>query len=259
MLVQRIEADGSRHRQPDDLIVEEPLEIRLDGHLVATTMRTPGDDFELAVGLCFTDGLLAGAPVLRCRYCTDERSGADAEFNVVTVETGGRAPVPEPRLGTTTSSCGLCGSTSIDDLRARLRPLTGIEPFPFDVLMAAPERVQHAQKLFETTGGVHAAAAFDRSGEPIVVREDIGRHNAVDKVVGRLLLDDRLPAGDLGLWVSGRASFEIVQKAWAAGFAAVVAVSAPSSLAVDAARVAGLTLAGFARSGRLNIYAPSEL
>src|SRR5438309_1314892 len=124
VLVHRIDEDGSPRRQPDDLIVEEPLEIRLDGHLVATTMRTPGDDFELAVGLCFTDGLLAGAPVLRCRYCTDERSGADAEFNVVTVETGGRAPVPQPRLTATTSSCGLCGSTSIDDLRKRLRPLT---------------------------------------------------------------------------------------------------------------------------------------
>ncbi len=127
------------------------------------------------------------------------------------------------------------------------------------MLTSVPERVPAGQKLFDTTGGVHAAAAFDRSGEPVLVREDIGRHNAVDKVVGRMLLDGRLPAGDLGLWVSGRASFEIVQKAWAGGFAALVAVSAPSSLAVDAARAAGMTLAGFARPGRLNVYAPVDL
>jgi FdhD protein len=259
VLVHRIEDDERPRRQPDELIVEEPLEIRLDGHLVTTTMRTPGDDFELATGLCFTDGLLEGAPVLRCRYCNDKRSGADADFNVVTVETGGRAPIPSARLTATTSSCGLCGSTSIDELRARLHPLNGIEPVPFDVLAAVPDRMRASQKLFAATGSVHAAAAFDRTGEPVVVREDIGRHNAVDKVVGRLLLDDRLPARDLGLWVSGRASFEIVQKAWAAGFAAIVAVSAPSSLAVDAARAACMTLAGFARSGRLNVYAPAEL
>src|SRR5262245_55303645 len=117
VLVHRVDGEGRASRQPDDLIVEEPLEIRLDGHPVTTTMRTPGHDFELAVGFCFTDGLLDGEPVLRCRYCNDERSGADADFNVVTVETGGRAPVPQPRLTTTTSSCGLCGSMSIADLQ----------------------------------------------------------------------------------------------------------------------------------------------
>jgi FdhD protein len=259
VLVHRIEGDRPPRRQPDDLIVEEPLEIRLDGHLVTTTMRTPGDDFELAVGFCFTDGHLDGAPVLRCRYCADERTGADADFNVVTVETGGRAPVPVPRLTSTTSSCGLCGSMSIADLQARLKSLDAIEPWRVDVLAGVPDRIGAGQKLFDTTGGVHAAAAFDRAGEPVLMREDIGRHNAVDKVVGRLLLDDCLPASDLGLWVSGRASFELVQKGWAAGFGAMVAVSAPSSLAVEAARSAGLTLAGFARGGRLNVYAPADL
>jgi FdhD protein len=239
-------------------VVEEPLEIRLDGNLVTTTMRTPGDDFELAVGLCFTDGLLAGAPVLRCRYCSDDRSASAASFNAVSVETGGRAPVPQARLGTTTSSCGLCGSRSIDELRARLRPVEGVDPPPLDVVGALVGHVRATQELFAATGGVHAAAAFDAAGEPLVVREDIGRHNAVDKVVGRLLLDDRLPAGALGLWVSGRASFEIVQKAWAAGFGAVIAVSAPSSLAVEAAIAAGMTLAGFARDGRLNVYSEFE-
>lgn len=254
MLVERYE-EGRGLRVPDVVIVEEPLEVRLDGNLVATTMRTPGHDFELAAGLCFTDGLLAGAPVLLCRYCSDCGSGAATDFNVVTVETGGRAPVPTPRLGTTTSSCGLCGATSIAALRERLHPLEREAAFPLDVLANAPASVDGHQELFAATGGVHAAAALGPDGSCVVVREDIGRHNAVDKVVGRLLLDGRLPASGLALFVSGRASFEIVVKAWAAGFAAIAAVSAPSSLAVDAARAGGVRLTGFVRAGRMNIYA----
>src|SRR5215212_8577668 len=132
VLVQRVDADGTRRREPDEVIVEEPLSISLDGHRVTTTMRTPGNDFELAVGLCFTDGLLAGAPVLRCRYC-GEGSAVLSEFNAVTVETGDQAPVPTPRATTTTSSCGLCGSTSIDELRERIEPVAMTEPFPVDV------------------------------------------------------------------------------------------------------------------------------
>ena len=257
ILVQHVEIEGAAprvRRKPDEVIVEEPLEIHLDGHLVTTTMRTPGDDFELAAGLCFTDGLLAGAPVTGCRYCGECGSAVDTEFNVVTVETGGRAPVPTPRVATTTSSCGLCGSASIDSLRQRLHPLRDLTPIALDVLAAAPSRTRKEQELFDATGAVHAAAAFTAAGETLVLREDIGRHNAVDKVVGRLLFDDRLPANDLGLYVSGRASFEIVQKAWAAGFAAVVAVSAPSNLAVETARAAGMTLAGFARDSHMNVY-----
>ena len=239
----------------DEVIVEEPLSIRLDGHLVSTTMRTPGHDFELATGCCFTEGLLAGAPVTSCRYC-GTGSAVDTEFNVVSVETGGRAPVPTPRLGTTTSSCGLCGSTSIDDLAERLEPLTATHAFDLALLATIPDSLRDDQPLFATTGAVHAAAAFDGDGTAVVVREDVGRHNAVDKVVGRLLLDAQLPATGLGLAVSGRASFEIVQKAWAAGFGTVVAVSAPTSLAVDTARRAGIVLTGFVRDGRLNRYAP---
>jgi FdhD protein len=257
LLVEHVAIEGGRarvSRRPDELIVEEPMEIRLDGHLVTTTMRTPGDDFELAVGLCFTDGLLAGAPVTGCRYCGECGSAVDTEFNVVTVETAGRAPVPVARVATTTSSCGLCGSASLDALRQRLEPLRYLAPIALEVLARAPSSARALQPLFDATGGVHAAAAFTAGGEVLVVREDIGRHNAVDKVVGRLLLDDRLPAHDLGLYVSGRASFEIVQKAWAAGFAAIVAVSAPSQLAVETARAAGLTLVGFARDGHMNLY-----
>jgi FdhD protein len=247
--------DGQTTRRgPDDVIVEEPLEIRLDDALVTTTMRTPGNDFELAAGFCFTEGLLDGAPVQTCRYC-GTGSAVETEFNVVSVETGGRAPVPTPRLTTTTSSCGLCGSQSIDELTARLAPLPFTDPFALDVLAAVPDQAKHHQDLFATTGGVHAAATFDRDGQVLLVREDVGRHNAVDKVVGRLLLDGRLPATDIGLAVSGRASFEIVQKAWAAGITTLVAVSAPSSLAVETARQANMLLAGFVRDGSLNIYA----
>ena len=217
-------------------------------------MRTPGHDFELAAGLCFTDGLLAGATVRTCRYC-GTGSSVDSEFNVVSVDTGGAAPPPRPRLTPTTSACGICGTTAIDDLRERLHPLPPAEPFDLEVLSAAPDRIAREQELFAATGAVHAAAAFDRTGAPVVVREDIGRHNAVDKVVGRLLLDEQLPARELALYVSGRASFEIVQKAWAAGFPAVVAVSAPSSMAVAAARLAGMTLCGFTRGTQMNVYA----
>ena len=234
-------------------MVEEPLAIHLDDQLVATTMRTPGHDFELAAGFCFTDGLLGGATVRTCRYCATGPA-VDTDFNVVSIDTGGRAPAPTPRLGLSTSSCGLCGSTSLDELAARLEPLASPTRIPVEVLAAMPERVRHEQRLFDSTGAVHAAAAFDVNGSPVVVREDVGRHNAVDKVVGRLLLDGRLPAEGLGLYVSGRASFEMVQKAWAAGFAALVAVSAPTALAVATAERANLVLAGFARGDRMNVY-----
>jgi len=255
VLVRR--GDGACRPQvaPDELIVEEPLRVQLDGHLVGTTMRTPGHDFELAAGLCFGDGLLAGAPVRTVRYCATG-SASDTAWNVVTVDTGGRAPVPEARLGAMSSSCGLCGSTVLDGLADRLDPLPAGAPWDAGTLAGIPERLAGAGTLFRSTGAVHAAAAFDRTLDPVVVREDIGRHNAVDKVVGRLLLDGRLPAREFGLYVSGRASFEIVQKAWAAGFGALVAVSAPSALAVEAARRAGITLVGFVRGARWNQYAP---
>jgi FdhD protein len=240
-------------RRPDQLIVEEPLEIHLDGVLVATTMRTPGHDFELAAGFCAGEGLLGSATIRTCRYCGTAQAAA-GELNAVSVDTGGEAPTPRPRLTVTTAACGVCGTTAIDELRERIHTLPRTDPFAFEVLADAPARITIEQELFALTGAVHAAAAFDRTGAPIVVREDIGRHNAVDKVVGRLLLDGALPASDLGLYVSGRASFEIVQKAWAAGFPAVVAVSAPSSMAVAAARLAGMTLCGFARDGEMNVY-----
>lgn len=237
------------------------MTIQLDGTVVSTTMRTPGHDYELAAGFCFTEGLLAGSPVTGVRYCFEsERRGpgqgsaAATHFNVVTVETAGRAPAPSPRLGTTSSSCGWCGSEQLDDLVARLVPLPASPPIDRGVIAAMPSRVFDGQGLFARTGAVHAAAAFTSDGEVVASREDVGRHNAVDKVVGSMLLAGRLPAIGLGLFVSGRASIEMVHKAWAAGFATVVAVSAPTALAVHAARRAGITLAGFVRDDGFNLY-----
>ena len=257
LLVTTIRA-GERSRHPDELIVEEPMTVQLDGITVSTTMRTPGNDYELAVGFCHTEGLLAGCAVVGVRYCANG-SAVGSEFNVVTVETGGRAPAARPRLGNTTSSCGLCGNDAIDELCDRLLVLPATAPITMDVLHAIPEAARAAQGLFDTTGSVHAAAAFTPQGDVLLVREDVGRHNAVDKVIGRLLLDGSLPATGLGLFVSGRASFELVQKAWSAGFGTLVAVSAPTALAVHTARRAGLVLAGFVRTDRLNIYSPERL
>jgi FdhD protein len=253
-MVTRVGRDGERSRTPDKVIVEEPMEIRLDDHLVATTMRTPGHDYELAVGFLFGDGLLGGFHVNEVRYCATG-SAVETEFNIVSVSTNGKAPVPQPRLGTTTSSCGLCGSTTIDELAQRLEPFAAAAPLDAAQILAVAERMRAAQELFESTGGVHAAAAFDlATGDLRLVREDVGRHNAVDKVVGHLHLERALPAAGLGLFVSGRVSFEIVQKAWAAGFAVVAGVSAPTALAVETATRANLTLAGFLRNDGLNLY-----
>ncbi len=251
MFVQR-HREGGNKRRPDELIVEEPLSIQLDGTLVATTMRTPGHDYELAVGFLHAEAMLAGAPVTGVRYCADG-SAVDTEFNVVTVETSGVAPTPTPRLGSTSSSCGICGADAIDELTSRLAPL---DEALFDPLFLAEiaDRVVASQDLFAKTGAVHAAATFDHDGSIIHVREDIGRHNAVDKIVGRMILDGEQPTSGLGLFVSGRASFEMVQKAWAAGFGTVVSVSAPSALAVETANAGNIQLAGFIRNGEINVY-----
>jgi FdhD protein len=247
-------APDALRRAPDELAVEEPMAIHLDERLIATTMRTPGHDFELAVGFCLTEGLLGSAAVTGVRYC-GTGSAADTAFNVVSVDTGGLAPVPVPRLTASTSSCGLCGSVAIDELAMRLDPLpTTVARFDPEVLVEALDRHLVSQPLFQATGAVHGAVAIDVEGGSIIAREDVGRHNAVDKVIGRLLLDGALPAHDLALLVTSRASFEIVLKAWSAGFAAVAAVSAPTSLAVEAARRAALRLLGFVRGDTANLY-----
>ena len=244
-------------RRPEEVVVEEPLTVRINEIDVATTMRTPGHDFELAVGLLHADGMLGSAKVTEIRYCATG-SAVETEFNVVSVTAPG-APEPTPRLGVISSSCGLCGTDAIEDIAARIDRVPPAEPFDPDVLLKVVSSMAGHQPVFDRTGGLHAAAAFDRDGVIGEAREDIGRHNAVDKVVGRFRLDNKLPAQGLGLFVSGRASFEMVQKAWAAGFTTVVAVSAPSALAVEAATTAGMQLAGFARNGTLNLYAPGGI
>jgi FdhD protein len=256
LLIHRL-ADGRLRRTPDEVVLEEPLEIRLDGRVVATTLRTPGHDAELAVGLLHAEGALDGCPVIQVRHAPPGLYEG-GHLNTVSVDTAGRATPPSPRLQVGTAACGLCGATSIGELTARLTPLAPTPLPATDVILGLGGRVRARQGLFATTGGVHGAALFDAEGEPLLIREDVGRHNAVDKVVGRLRLDGRLPATGLGLFVSGRAGFELVQKAWAAGFAWMVAVGAPTSLSVETARAAGLALVGFAADDRFNVYAPLE-
>ncbi len=239
-------------RRTDRLACEEPMAVELNDVRVATTMRTPGNDFELAVGFCFTEGLLGDAEIAQVKYCA-AGSAVASDFNVVTVTTAGDAPEPRPRLTTTTSSCGFCGTSEIDELLAELDRVAG-DPLPWESLAAAPARMRASQQLFDDTGAVHAAGLVDRDGSVSLVREDVGRHNAVDKLIGRMLLDGRLPAAGLGLVVSGRASFELVHKAWTGGFRALAAVSAPTALAATTAEAAGMQLAGFARNGAMTVY-----
>ena len=252
-IIQQIH-NGVISRLPDEVVVEEPLEIRLDGNLVGTTMRTPGHDYELAVGFCATENLLEDVPVTGVRYC-GEGPAAEYEYNVVTVETGGRAPIPQPRLGNVSSSCGLCGSVTLTELAARMTPISEATTFDVQALNRMLEEVQNQQEMFSRTGGLHAAAVFSADGTIELVREDIGRHNAVDKVIGNRFLQEKTDAKELGLFVSGRASFEMVQKAWTGGFGTLIAVSAPSALAVELAKSANMTLIGFARENSMNIYA----
>ncbi len=230
------------------------MEIRLDAVTVATTMRTPGNDYELAVGFCHSEGLLDEARVRTVRYCA-VTSAPESEFNVVTVGTDGGGPDAAPRIGPVNSACGVCGSTQLDALTARLMPLPDTPAFSAEVVAGLAGEVLGSQELFTRTGAVHAAALIAPSGEVLLVREDIGRHNAVDKVVGRLVLDGQLPATGHAMFISSRASYEMVQKAWAAGIGTLVAVSAPSSLAVSTATRAGMTLVGFVRGDSLNVYA----
>jgi FdhD protein len=260
----RFEPGAGGVPREDQLATEEPLEIRLGSRRVAVTMRTPGADFELAVGWLLSEGLLTGHRDVRgVRYCTDVELEPDERFNVVTVdlvdpaaddgESGAR-----PFL--VSSACGVCGRETLDDLHLRGYHRAPDGPRLDPALLAAlPGRLGERQSVFERTGGLHAAGLFDAvSGDAVVVREDVGRHNAVDKVVGWALLENRLPLHGHVLVVSGRASYELCQKAVGAGVDALVAVSAPSSLAVKVAREFGLTLAAFARAGRVTVYAGED-
>jgi len=253
--------DGARTRRADRLATEEPMEIRVDEpggeqRTLAVTMRTPGHDFELAAGFLFTEGLIDPGDLRGVRYCDVPRE--EQHYNVVTVAVGRPLPDLAARAFYTTSSCGVCGKASLEALDVQCAPVApGPEVAP-EVLTALPEELRRVQRVFDRTGGLHAAALFDAGGKLLSSREDVGRHNAVDKIVGAELMAGNLPLAGRILLVSGRASFEIVQKAAVAGIPMVCAVSAPSSLAVDAARRFGMTLVGFLREQRFNVYSHAE-
>jgi FdhD protein len=246
--------------RPDTLVVEEPLEIRVGGRALAVTMRTPGSDMELAAGFLVSEGVVAAADdVLSQRYCAGATEDGANTYNVLDVALAPGVAPPDPsveRAFYTTSSCGLCGKASLDAVRTTARFAVADDDVvvPAAVLASLPERLREAQQVFERTGGLHAAALFTADGDLVVLREDVGRHNAVDKVVGWALQQGRLPLRGTVLLVSGRASFELAQKAWMAGIPVLTAVSAPSSLAVDLAAEAGMTLVGFLRGSSMNVY-----
>ncbi|MGV9324018.1 formate dehydrogenase accessory sulfurtransferase FdhD [Streptosporangium sandarakinum] len=286
-----VSGDTVRERR-DDLATEEPLEIRLsasrhvgsatprpraaDGSVptsagvpggahrtVAITMRTPGHDFELAAGFLYGEGVITPGDLSSIAYCTDEDLPREARYNTVTVRLRqGRLPeLPAlDRHFMTSSACGVCGSAGLEVLRDRCAPLpadAGVQVAP-KVLYGLPDRLRAAQSVFGKTGGLHAAGLFTAAGDLVAVREDVGRHNAVDKLVGWALMTERLPLRDSVLLVSGRSSYEIAQKALSAGIPVVCSVSAPSSLAVDLAREFGMTLVGFLRDERFNVYSAPE-
>ena len=241
----------------DHLAVEEPLEIRLGGISLSVTMRTPGDDEELVAGFLFSEGIIAGADDLDVVARYRGPDGDPDDGNVMNVLLKGDARVAKDRLRrnfVASSSCGLCGKATIDAIRAALPPVQSDLVISVDRLNRLSATMHDAQSTFEKTGGLHAAGLFGADGGMIVLREDIGRHNAVDKVIGAMLIDERLPLEGYALAVSGRTSYEIIQKAWLAGIGLVCAVSAPSSLAIDLAEEAGITLLGFARDGGFNLY-----
>ncbi|MFY9807922.1 MAG: formate dehydrogenase accessory sulfurtransferase FdhD [Pseudonocardiaceae bacterium] len=261
-----LSAQGERRRL-DALAGEEPLELRVGGRPLAVTMRTPGHDVELAHGFLLTEAVISSPlDVHTARFCGSSPSGSsdtapDHEpYNVLDVELAAGVagpPASVERNFYTTSSCGVCGKASLDAVRLRTRFSPAADPVTVTpaTLATLPAALRAAQRVFQLTGGLHAAGLFTADGELLVVREDVGRHNAVDKVLGWALLARRIPAGGCILMVSGRASFELVQKAVMAGVPMLAAVSAPSSLAVDLALEAGLTLIGFLRGDTMNIYA----
>jgi FdhD protein len=255
--------DGVRSERPDTVATEEPMEVRVGGpgqeaRAVAVTMRTPGGDYELAAGFLFTEGLIAPGEIQRVAYC-DDLGDDEQRYNVVTITLD--RPFDHDRLRRNfyaTSSCGICGKAALEDVEVRCAPVAAGTEVPALVLVSLPDALRAKQRVFDRTGGLHAAGLFTPAGELISLREDVGRHNAVDKVIGEQLLAGRVPLADHVLQVSGRASFEIVQKAAVAGIPVVSAVSAPTSLAIDAAERFGITLVGFVRDGRCNVYAHPE-
>jgi FdhD protein len=263
----RVVEYGRMRVRPDSLATEEPMEIRLLSggarQTVAVTMRTPGADFELAAGFLYGEGLVkTPEDIAKISYCVDSDLDTEQQYNIVNVELrAGREYDLRPleRHFYTSSACGVCGKASLEQLELRGCPI--VPPGPevsAQTVYSLPGKLREAQGLFDATGGLHAAALFDAEGELLTLREDVGRHNATDKLVGWALLEGRLPLADHVVLVSGRSSFEILQKCLTAGVPIVCAISAPSSLAVDVARQFGITLVGFLRGGKFNVYAGFE-
>lgn len=260
-------SDGHETVFADSLAVEEPLEIRLgipdaEKHkAVSITMRTPGDDHELAVGFLFTEGILKdSAQIKEVRHCSRPNKDKNIQ-NTIVVELTSAIDLNLKRLERnfyTTSSCGVCGKSSIEALRTGAKRISSGLKISRDLIHQLPERLRNSQDVFERTGGLHASALFDADGTLDIVREDVGRHNALDKVIGTKFMAGKLPLKDRILLVSGRASFELVQKALMAGIPVMAAVGAPSSLAVELAKESGMTLVGFVRDDRFNIYCGEE-
>ena len=259
--VARYAADGTSMGREDSLAVEEPLEVRVNGSSFSVTMRSPGDDFDLVGGFLVSEGVVWSADQLASmRFCAGTDEQGLQTFNVIDAELSPGTAPPDLSLERhvyTSSSCGICGTASIDAVhKATHFGLTEDDtPWSPALLGSLPDRLRERQKVFDRTGGVHAAGLFAPDGELLCLREDVGRHNAVDKVVGWALREGRLPLRGTALQVSGRASFELVQKAHMAGIPVLAAVSAPSSLAVEHAESAGMTLLGFSRGGGFNVYA----
>ncbi|HSI92463.1 MAG TPA: formate dehydrogenase accessory sulfurtransferase FdhD [Jiangellaceae bacterium] len=246
--------NGFSTERPDALAVEEPLVVRVGDAALTLTMRTPGADFDLVAGWLVSEGAVSEpADIVGMRLCADED-------NTVEVTLAPGVHPPAPRAFTTTSACGVCGADTVAAVRSVLRWPVAADPVVLDAAVVAslPDRLRDRQRAFDRTGGLHAAGVFTASGDPVYVREDVGRHNAVDKVVGAALRDGRLPLAGHILQVSGRASFELVHKAAQAGIPALAAISAPSSLAVDLATECGVTLLGFVRGESMNVYARAD-
>lgn len=257
--VVRIDDRGSRNR-PDTLAAEEPLELRIDSRALTVTMRTPGHDVELAHGFLLTEGVVLGRDdIATARYCDSPGPDGRNTYNVLDVHLAPHVAPPDTSVERnfyTTSSCGVCGKAALDSVRLTTHHSPADDPLVVDAntLAGLPDTLREAQRVFDRTGGLHAAGLFDGSGTLLAAREDVGRHNAVDKVLGWALLEGRIPLTGTVLLVSGRASFELVQKAAMAGVSTLAAVSAPSSLAVELAGDQGMTLVGFLRGSSMNLY-----
>jgi len=252
--------DGRVTARPDTLAAEEPLEIRVTGQPLSVTMRTPGHDFDLAAGFLVSEGVIGRAgEVGAIRYCAGATADGGNTYNVLDVSLAPGVPPPDPSVERnfyTTSSCGLCGKASLDAVRSTSRWSVEKDDLRIDIdaVTRMPDTLRAAQLVFDRTGGLHAAGLFARDGRLLCLREDVGRHNAVDKVIGWAARQDRLPLAGCVLMVSGRASFELTQKAMMAGIPTLAAVSAPSSLAVELAAEVGMTLVGFVRPPRMTVY-----